>query len=76
MLVHAPERRHAAVDRLGALGVVAHDLKAARDHDAQWLVIGTHGRTGFKRVAMGSVAEVVVRKAPCSVLVVRVERPS
>jgi nucleotide-binding universal stress UspA family protein len=34
-------------------------------------VIGTHGRTGLARVLLGSVAEKVVRHAPCSVLTVR-----
>lgn len=34
-------------------------------------VIGTHGRTGLARVLLGSVAEQVVRHAPCSVLAVR-----
>lgn len=38
---------------------------------AQLLVIGTHGRTGLERLALGNVAEAVVRRAPCSVLVVR-----
>jgi nucleotide-binding universal stress UspA family protein len=40
-----------------------------QDHDV--CVIGTHGRTGLKRILLGSVAEKVVRHAPCSVLVVR-----
>ena len=35
------------------------------------LVIGTHGRTGIKRALLGSVAEKVVRHAPCPVLVCR-----
>jgi nucleotide-binding universal stress UspA family protein len=35
------------------------------------IVIGTHGRTGISRVLMGSVAELVVRHAPCPVLTVR-----
>jgi nucleotide-binding universal stress UspA family protein len=35
------------------------------------VVIGTHGRTGVKRLVLGSVAEHVVRSAPVSVLVVR-----
>jgi universal stress protein A len=35
------------------------------------VVIATHGRTGFKRLVLGSVAEHVVRTAPCPVLVVR-----
>jgi nucleotide-binding universal stress UspA family protein len=34
-------------------------------------VMGTHGRTGLKRIFLGSVAEKVVRHSPCSVLVVR-----
>ena len=36
------------------------------------LVLGTHGRTGISHVIMGSVAEKVVRRAPCPVLTVRV----
>lgn len=36
-------------------------------------VIGTHGRTGLSRVLLGSVAEKVIRHAPCSVLAVRPE---
>lgn len=35
------------------------------------VVVATHGRTGLARMALGSVAEAVVRSAPCSVLVVR-----
>jgi len=47
-------------------------LKAASELPAQLLVMGTHGRTGLSRlIALGSVAEAVVRAAPCSVLVVR-----
>src|SRR5450432_2641038 len=37
------------------------------------LVLGTHGRTGISHVIMGSVAEKVVRRAPCPVLTVRSE---
>jgi nucleotide-binding universal stress UspA family protein len=36
-------------------------------------VMGTHGRTGLKHALLGSVAEKVVRKAPCPVLTVRPE---
>jgi nucleotide-binding universal stress UspA family protein len=35
------------------------------------IVCGTHGRTGFKHMLFGSVAEKVVRKAPCPVLTIR-----
>jgi nucleotide-binding universal stress UspA family protein len=35
------------------------------------VVTGTHGRTGLKRALLGSVAERIVRHAPCPVLVAR-----
>ena len=37
---------------------------------ADMIVMGTHGRTGFERLLLGSVAERVLRKAPCPVLTV------
>ncbi len=46
-------------------------IRYAREHDIDLIVIGTHGRTGLQQALMGSVAERVVRKAPCPVLVVR-----
>lgn len=46
-------------------------LSVADDEDAALIVMGSHGRTGLERVLMGSVAEKVVRKAPCSVLTVK-----
>jgi len=39
-------------------------------------VLGTHGRTGLARILLGSVAEKVIRHAPCSVLVVRPDSPT
>ncbi len=38
------------------------------------IIVGSHGRTGLKRMLLGSVSEHVVRHAPCPVLVVH-ERP-
>lgn len=46
-------------------------LAAADEAEAQLIVMGTHGRSGLGRLALGSVAEGVVRRAKCSVLVVR-----
>jgi nucleotide-binding universal stress UspA family protein len=46
-------------------------LRAARQTQCDLIVMGTHGRTGLGRALMGSVAEVVVRKAPCLVLTVK-----
>ena len=45
-------------------------IKAA-EHDIDLIVVGTHGRTGLARILIGSVAEKVIRHAPCPVLVVR-----
>ena len=44
---------------------------AAQDEKADMIVIGTHGRSGLNRLLLGSVAERVVRLAPCPVLTVR-----
>ena len=41
------------------------------DVQAQLLVVGTHQRTGVKRLALGSVAEQIIRRARCPVLVAR-----
>jgi hypothetical protein len=41
------------------------------DLEADLLVVGTHGRRGVSRMTLGSVAEGVVRLAPCPVFVVR-----
>ncbi len=46
-------------------------IRCARDRQVDLVVIATHGRTGLKHVLFGSVAEKVVRKAPCPVLVVK-----
>jgi len=45
----------------------------ARKHQIDLIVLSTHGRTGLAHVLMGSVAESVVRTAPCPVLTVRPE---
>jgi nucleotide-binding universal stress UspA family protein len=46
-------------------------LSAARRHAADLIVMATHGRRGLSRVVLGSVAEMVLRSAPCPVLCVR-----
>jgi universal stress protein A len=47
-------------------------LGAARDGDADLIVMGTHGRTGLSRLLIGSVAEAVLRRSTCPVLTIRV----
>jgi len=46
-------------------------VQAAATLGADLVIVGTAGRTGFERIALGSVAEKVVRHAGCPVLVVR-----
>lgn len=43
----------------------------ANDQNADLIVVGAHRRSGLGRILLGSVAESVVRRAPCDVLVVR-----
>lgn len=61
-----------AVNTITLIGDPAHELvRFANKENIDLLVVGTHGRTGVRRVVLGSVAEWVVRHAPCPVLVVR-----
>jgi nucleotide-binding universal stress UspA family protein len=46
-------------------------LWAAEETGCDLIVLGTHGRSGLGRLLLGSVAEEVIRKAPCPVLTVR-----
>ena len=48
-------------------------LELARDKEVDLIVMGTHGFSGLAHVALGSIAERVVRQAPCPVLTVREE---
>lgn len=72
-------RLRACLDRFGARGELRVGdgpaapaiVKAARELPAELLVVGTRGRTGLRRLALGSVAEAVLAGAGCSVLVVR-----
>jgi nucleotide-binding universal stress UspA family protein len=54
------------------LGTPAEDIvRVATEQNVDLIVIGTHGRTGLKRVLMGSVAEAVMRRATCPVLTLK-----
>jgi universal stress protein A len=46
-------------------------VEYAADHDVDLIVMGTHGRGAIAHLLMGSVAERVVRTAPCPVFTVR-----
>lgn len=55
-----------AVDQAAATAIV----KEAEKQNADLIIMGTRGLTGLKHVALGSVADRVVRTAPCPVLTV------
>lgn len=46
-------------------------IQCAKERGARLIVVGTHGRSGLARIALGSTADAVVTHAHCSVLVVR-----
>ena len=50
-------------------------LRVAKETKCELIVIGTHGRTGLNRFVLGSVAEDVIRMAPCLVLTMTGEVP-
>jgi nucleotide-binding universal stress UspA family protein len=58
------------------VGTTWDEIVTAADQDRAigMIVMGTHGHTGLKHALIGSVAERVVRHAPCPVLVVRASR--
>ena len=77
---YVEQRRSSFQGALDSVGVRCHlrlDAPAtevaqmAADLEADLVVVGTHGRRGLARLLLGSVAEAVVRLAPCPVLVVR-----
>jgi nucleotide-binding universal stress UspA family protein len=51
----------------------AEILRELREHPADLVLMGTHGRGGPDRLLLGSVAATVARKAPCSVLLISPE---
>ena len=54
------------------MGSASDDIvRVADEEGVDLIVIGTHGRTGLKRVLMGSVAECVMRLATCPVLTIK-----
>lgn len=48
-------------------------IKVASDRDVDLIVTSTHGRSGLSHLIMGSVAEKIIRHAPCPVFVVRAD---
>jgi nucleotide-binding universal stress UspA family protein len=64
--------RPAAVESSVRWGVpVDAVIEHAETHAVDLIVVATHGRTGLSHVLLGSVAERIVREAPCPVLTIR-----
>jgi nucleotide-binding universal stress UspA family protein len=59
---------HKILMKMGHVWQVLRTL--IREHNIDLLVLGTHGRTGFRKLMMGSVAEEIFRQAQCPVLTV------
>lgn len=51
-------------------------VRLAEQDGVDLIVMGTHGRTGLKRMLMGSVAEAVVRRATCPVFTFKATAPA
>jgi universal stress protein A len=82
LIANAEQRLATLKESAGALGLTAETAvitgrpshaiaEYAKEGGFDLIVMGTHGRTGLSHFVMGSVAERVVRTAPCAVLTVR-----
>jgi nucleotide-binding universal stress UspA family protein len=67
----SPDPAVSVEHHLAAGEPVEEILGLARTQGCDMIVLGTHGRTGLSRLLMGSVADEIVRKAPCPVLTVK-----
>jgi nucleotide-binding universal stress UspA family protein len=66
-----PDPRLMLERRLEEGDPVTEILRVAVATDAEVIIMGTHGQTGFPHLLMGSVADRVLRKAPCPVLTLK-----
>jgi len=71
-----PDSRLPIECRLEEGDPVTEILRVAATLNANLIVLSTHGQSGLRHLLMGSVAEQVVRKAPCAVLTLRAARVS
>jgi len=66
------EKENIKCETIVHMGGQPHEfiIKEAKEKDVDLIIIGTHGKTGLKRILIGSVAQKVVGYAPCPVMVV------
>ena len=67
----APGAHHTVDSKLLLGSAPAEIVRLAREGSFDAIVMGTHGHTGLRHLVLGSVAEQVVRQAPCPVVVMR-----
>jgi nucleotide-binding universal stress UspA family protein len=73
----AEEAEGVAIVRVVSAGQAAKEIvEYARREKIDLIVVGTHGRSGLARVLIGSVADAVVRTAPCQVLTIGPKVPA
>jgi nucleotide-binding universal stress UspA family protein len=73
--IQAPDHNVRVEHRLEEGNPTQVIIEVAGEVGASLIVMGTHGRTGLRRLVLGSVAEQVLRKAPCPVLTSRLPFP-
>ena len=66
------DRANIKCETIVRMGGAPHEfiVQEAKDRQIDLILMGTYGRTGLKRVLMGSVAQNVIANAPCPVMVV------
>ncbi len=70
-----PSGNDVACEHQLVMGEPASEIvRVARKENVDMIVMGTHGRSGLSRLILGSVAESVMRHAPCPVLTYRLSR--
>jgi universal stress protein A len=71
-LITSISREGAKVDGTMAIGKAAEIIiEKAAELNANFIIMGSHGRKGLNRLIMGSVADAVVRRSDCPVLIVK-----
>ena len=75
LLSEDEKRKYDATLALRTGSAFVEVIRHAREEGIDLIVMGTHGRGAIAHMLLGSVAERVVRKAPCPVLTVRQKQP-
>lgn len=72
-MLTAANREGVSFQGISPQGLAADEgiIQVALENRVDLIIMGSHGRTGFKRLLMGSVTERVIGQAPCPVLVVK-----